>query len=245
MDCRTARLLLHFTGRPAGELDPAESGDLQGHLGDCPECQDLAEAERRLDDRLGRAMREVPVPESLRGAVLTRLGASRDALYRAWLVRAAGVAAVLALVAWLGWHWLDRRPAVTLNEVIASAERIGESQVDQWLREVNGELSAPPDFDPHKLAGYGFADVDGRRVPVLTYVVGVPGGGVAWAHVYLFADRRFDLDELRRQGAGSGLGVTAEVHEYEARPGVVYVMVFTGDDLQRFKRPPEHKPPAV
>src|SRR5262245_10465360 len=103
MDCRNARLLLEFARPLTAELDAGEAEALQGHLADCPECGALAREERRLDEHLGRAVRDVPVPEGLRDRLLARLATERDAWFRRWLLRAVGVAAGIALAVWLVW----------------------------------------------------------------------------------------------------------------------------------------------
>src|SRR5262245_35355435 len=101
MDCKNARLLLEFARPAAAGLEGGEAAALENHLADCPECGPLAARERRLDDRLGRAERAVPVPENLRERLLNKLKVERDAWYRRTLWRLAGglaAAAVLALV---------------------------------------------------------------------------------------------------------------------------------------------------
>jgi hypothetical protein len=239
MDCKTARLLLHFAGPPAAELDADAARALDAHLGDCADCRDLAESDRAFDAHLGRAVRDVPVPDRLRAALLTRLGAERDAFYRRMLVRAAGAAALVVLAVGLGWYWLNRPPEVTLNDVLATAERKSEKEVTAWLKGIDPRLQAPPRFNYEMLATYGFAEVGGRRVPVLTFAHSFHGvdekAPAAWARVYVLSDRRLDLDTLRQQVEASGVtGVHAKVLAEDAPPGVVYVVVLSGADLDSF-----------
>ena len=91
MDCRTARLLLDYHRPQASELASSEAGALEQHLSVCSECDALTRAERQADARLGKAMRDVPIPDRLRDRVLARLHADRRAatLNRlAWSARA-------------------------------------------------------------------------------------------------------------------------------------------------------------
>jgi hypothetical protein len=246
MDCRTARLLLGFAGRVTCELDPAETGALQAHLQDCPECAPLADAERRLDEHLGRVVRDVPVPEGLRAAVLTRLAGERDAFYRRWLVRAAGVAALVLVLAWLGWRWLGRPPALDPGEVAQAAQEQRQfANVQRWLQEIDRRLTAPPDFNYVLLAGYELAEVKGRLVPCLTFVRGEHDRGF-WARVYVVGDRQFNLEGLTTPPGGNSHGeLHVQVLTNDDNPQVRYVVVFTGDEVTPFLKPEQPHGPVV
>ena len=100
MDCKHARLLLTFV-RPgdSAELDAAEADELRRHLDTCAACGALAHDERRADDRIGRAMLDVTLPEGLRSRVLNRVNAEADAWLRRWVFRFASAAAVLVIAA--------------------------------------------------------------------------------------------------------------------------------------------------
>ena len=116
MDCNHARLLLEVAHPVATELEAPERKALAAHLADCPECGTWAEAERRADEKIGAAVRDVTVPEGLKQGIVRRLNAERDAFYRRWLVRAAGVAAALLLTVWVGYAaWFGRKPAPELE----------------------------------------------------------------------------------------------------------------------------------
>src|SRR5262249_5113539 len=112
MDCKTARLLLEFA-RPCQAELPAEDADaLDAHLTSCGDCDALARAERAGDARIGQAMRDVPVPAGLRSAILAKLSADRGGpqIRRAgWTLRIAAAAAVLFLIACLGYVWYGNR----------------------------------------------------------------------------------------------------------------------------------------
>src|SRR5579864_8425046 len=82
MDCKTARLLLDFARPQAVELETRDADELASHLDQCPDCGPAAHAERRLDECLGRSMRQIEVPANLRPNVLTRLHAERADWYR-------------------------------------------------------------------------------------------------------------------------------------------------------------------
>src|SRR3954451_16962170 len=101
MDCKTARLLLLFDRPRAGEMGDDEARALQEHLALCGACAAAARAERRQDAHLGRATRDLPVPEGLRGRLVDRLAADRGARDRRRMLhgaRALAAAAALLLV---------------------------------------------------------------------------------------------------------------------------------------------------
>src|SRR5437867_12201644 len=101
MDCRTARQLLEFARPRSLELEGSEAEALESHLADCPECGPLAQAERQIDDRVGRAMRAVVLPDGLRDRLLNGLRQDRRLARRRWFGRVA-VAATILLAVGLG-----------------------------------------------------------------------------------------------------------------------------------------------
>src|SRR5579872_6794092 len=98
MDCRTARTLIDFDRPNASELEPRDVQDLAEHLNRCPECEAAAGADRSLDVGLGRAMRQVEIPDQLHRHIVSRLDAERGEWYRRRIGYAVSAAAVAALV---------------------------------------------------------------------------------------------------------------------------------------------------
>ncbi len=112
MDCNTARLLLDFARPRPRELEAEEAGALEGHLDRCSECHGLADGQRRLDERLGQAMRQVEVPAGLHEQLLARLESERGEWHRrrfAHTARIAVAAAAVLVLGWAGWHWMLER----------------------------------------------------------------------------------------------------------------------------------------
>src|SRR5262245_43464518 len=105
MDCRTARMLMSFARPCVSREESADVGDLETHLADCPECGGAARNEARLDDHIGQALRDVPVPDGLHSRLLAALEPAVLAWYRRRPMKWAGglgLAAAIALVVWLG-----------------------------------------------------------------------------------------------------------------------------------------------
>src|SRR5262249_38463217 len=128
MDCRSARLLLHFAGpqrRP--ELDAAEAAALEAHLAECPDCA----AERRADEHLGQAMRAAAGPEGLGGRIHQRLAGRPVAWYRRRWARGLVAAAAVLVAVGLGLSWFTGPRAVL--------------DLEQVCQAANEQIGAPPE----------------------------------------------------------------------------------------------------
>jgi hypothetical protein len=255
MDCNNARLLLELARPVPGELDAAESAALHEHLDQCPDCGALANAERRFDQILGCAVRDVPVPDGLRTRLLTQLDRQRDAWYRRFLTRrvlpiGAAAAAVLA-VAFLGWQQFAERPrrVVDAEQLVAEVNaryHARRTDVDEWLRKFTGqEASAPRQFDYDKLDNYCITELENQRVPMLIFVR-ADTAHMAW--VYVLSDHRFDLEKLKLQktqipvasGQPGPVRVSILPPENGSNQNVMYLVLYTGQELDPFfeKKPP-------
>jgi hypothetical protein len=228
MDCKTARLLLDFARPLATELEEGDGEALANHLAECSACAAAQRAERQWDEPIGRAMRDVPVPPELRGRLLQRLAAQRDAWYRRrvfWpLVGAAAAACLLAL----GIHELNRPIEPNLARLQGEINEAGDF-APRWLGA--HENKEPPGFDAVWLTHSGLAHFQGKRVPLLEYR---HGPDQAW--VYVLTDRDFNLKALEAQGAGPSGRYSIRLLADPNDPGIAYVVIFTGPDLSPFQR---------
>jgi hypothetical protein len=245
MDCKTARLLLDYARPTPAELPGGDVAALESHLTACPECEALARAERQADDRLGRAVRDVPVPDGLRDRLLAHLRAERRRWYRRWAVRGAGAlaaaAACLALAAGL-WQYCHRprRQAPDVETIaydvsVQNAQRTSAQRVDEWFdQKYHGNLVvAPQDFDGRHL-NYGslaycdLAPCQGERVPMLLFV-----SGSDQARVYILSGEQFNLDGLPDQSSDSG-GYKTAVRSNPEDGRVKYLFIYTGNSMDPF-----------
>lgn len=122
MDCKAARFLLSFPATGPDALAGPEAAELRDHLDVCGECDALARNEARLDQHLGKAMRDVPVPSGLKQQVLARLDADRAETLRTRLLTyarpVAAAAAVLLLVCGTYWLWdFSTKPHIDASDV--------------------------------------------------------------------------------------------------------------------------------
>jgi hypothetical protein len=237
MDCDTARLLLELARTHASDLGAAEADELQQHLGRCPGCSARDSAGRRLDERLGGAMRQVEVPEGLRDRVLARLEAERGRWYRQRLghgMRALAAVAALLVLAWAWWHWFPPRPpTVDVEEFLQQAEadalQPSRDRVQESLRRIGADAPLPENFNYAFLTAYGVTELPGqpgRKVALLEFTH--PRLHVQ-ALVYVLPDREFNLDGLTPR-AVTGSRYKLQVIFPEAQPCALLVL-HTGEDL--------------
>jgi hypothetical protein len=242
MDCRTARLLLDFARRGPVEIDAAETTELEQHLARCPECDRLGRAERRLDEGLGRAMRQVDVPPGLREQLLARLEVERGDWYRrrfGHALRLAAAAAVVLLALWASWRWFTGGRAaidpVRVWEEI-SFRRPGRAEVEESFRRLDAPVVAP-DLNYAYLTTHGLTELPGypgRVVPQLAF----QRDGQS-ALVFIFDTRRYALPEPFEPPSGSPY----RVERLEpAGDRFAYLVFYTGENFDWLKNP---EPPAA
>jgi hypothetical protein len=234
--------LLDFVRPGTPELEAAEADAVDGHLADCPECGALARHERRVDHVLGKAMRQVEVPDGLRAQLLARLEAERGDWYRHRFghgVRALLAVAAAVLVVWGLWWWYQPgRQAVDLEEfyVRAAVAQPTREDVAGSFRRLG--VDAPlPDFNYAFLSSYGVTELPGhpgKKSPCLEFVD--RQGRRNRACVYIVSDREFDLKDLPPgpQLSLSGSEFTLTVIP---RPGTpyAYLILHTGKDFDWLK----------
>ncbi len=241
MDCRTSRSLLDLARPESAELQPSEADALAAHLNRCPECDALFRQERQVDAHLGRAVRDVPVPQGLRDRLLDRLASER----RKWLGRvvlrgaglASAAAAVLLVGLWGASHWLGPRPQpVDLDQlqtrILDQQLRAdnGPEAVAEWFRDAHHvEMTAPSDVGGGRALNYNLLasshlePFQGQQVPLLVF----DKGGLR-LQVYVLSARQFDIKGLgnSQRWPPPSRGWRMEVIANEGEP-FAYVLVFT------------------
>jgi hypothetical protein len=246
MDCKTARLLLDFNRPRARELPTDEAAELARHLSACPDCDAIGRTERRLDEHLGRAMRDVPVPDGLRQRLVERLRDERSSILRrrlAWTARAAAVAAALLVAALLGWHFFAGQPTkIRIYDAITSDydkynDRSPEA-VESWFRDHhNISMAAPTQFNYGYLADYDMAELQGKSVPQLVFQR-AENTGITRARVFVLSREQFDLSEMPTDPPEvESLGRRLTVWDSPERPETRYLVIYEGDSLQPLQIP--------
>jgi hypothetical protein len=241
MDCNTARILLDFARPGAPELKPSDAEELARHLDACPDCGPAARAERRLDECLGRAMRQVEVPEHVRKHIVARLDAERGDWYRrrvGHFVRAAAAAAAVVLLSWGVYRWTRPGPArIDLDRLCATASEFRLSPTSDKVKEsiealgVNAKV--PEDLRYiYLVAPPSMAEFEKQRVPLLVFVHTTDQNAVRdYALVYLLSRPQFDLQNLPRNFASPGnyLYRAACVRQDDNH---AYLVLHTGEDCK-------------
>jgi hypothetical protein len=232
MDCRTARLLLHFARPHPSELPARDADALEAHLTGCPECEAVAHIERLGHAHLGEAMRKVPIPDGLRERILDRLATERGDRRRIWVgwtVRATAMAALIVIgvligLAWRGTHPPELDLAALLQERILSPDNDGVR--DAFQEQYRLKTSTPAAFNYGYLKVFGLAECQGRRVPYLFFA---HDKNEAW--VYVVSKDQFDLSALPDGEAMDSLGYHAAVLR-DDDPDHAFVVIYKGESLK-------------
>jgi hypothetical protein len=232
MECNHARLLLNFAQPLALELEESEAEALANHLATCPACAALDRGLSQLDQQIGRAMRDVPLPVDLKERLTARLTQERRRFY---LRSGLAVAAALLLALGGGWMLWPRAVVVDLDAVQQQAMNLPteRSKVEQWFADRGVPMRAPGGLDYALLCHCTLADFHGKRVPLLEFRSGHES---AW--VYVLDARQFDLKALESQPGqvGSGTGLIVEWRPEPADERFAYLFICTGAGLEPFKK---------
>ena len=237
MDCKTARLLLEYVRPRSREVDPAEVRALEEHLSACADCEPLARAERQADEVVGKAMRQVEVPDQLRARILARLQERQGEHRRrriAYSLRFVAAAAAVVLVALGLWHWHAARPAFPVEQYLQRSTDWTISppdrpQVEGAFKDQGVEITAP-DYNYSRLSWMFLANVEGRQTPLLLFNKGETSQRPQQALVYIVPDAQFNLSALpARPEGGNEYGYKCAI-EYPEGRRYGYVIYYTGDD---------------
>jgi hypothetical protein len=242
MQCKTARLLIAIVPAYSAELDEAEAAALETHLTECDECAALARSDREADDRLRAAMREVPVPDSLRGQLLQQCSERQQRVFRRRLVSMAAAAALLLGVAFGAWWWVKAHlPIVDVNkevEEVAGLQGAPPETIRNFFAANYGiNVPLPTGLNYAHLDSANMQDHQGKLVPHLLFV-----RGGKHAHVFILTADKFNIKASLQNAVAGSRGITVEVRQSDEDPRVAYEIVFTGDSLDWLR---EAEPPSV
>lgn len=259
MQCETAHQMLELKRPGSGDLVAPEFAELVVHLRQCPSCQDRASRLERIDQKVRRAMTQVPVPAGLQQRLLAELQKNGDMSqtrkrcglltarvrwHRAAMVAAALAAACLALMI---WH--TNRPIRTnIDEMQQIAGSLYDAQSKTWhviegrfehqfeIRQREEQWVKSRSRPPERLrqqyqVGIIPQNVLGNLVGMYCYYYDFAGTPVK-AHVYAISDRQVRLEVPLRMGPPYQAEVGSEnelVTVIWGEEGFVYVMVYRGD----------------
>jgi hypothetical protein len=234
MDCKTARLLLEYARPHSSELDATETRALEAHLTACADCEPLARAERRADEVIGKAMRQVDVPDQLRSRILSRLNERQGEHRRrriALNLRYVAAAAAVLLVALGLWRWHTAPPAFPVEQLVKHSKDWAISPPDRLEVETafksQGVAITVPDYNYNYFTWMVLANVEGRQTPLLQFN---NRAASQQALVYIVSDSQFNLNALpAKPERGDGYGYKCDI-EYSEGRRYGYVIYYTGDD---------------
>jgi hypothetical protein len=248
MDCKTARFLLDYARPNSHELDETETRALEEHLAGCTDCDQLAGAERRADEVIGRAMRAVEVPDQLRARILSRLTEEQGQRRRRWPVyslRGALAAAALLLLAVGVWRWSMIHPPFPAERLLTQANDWviappDRKQVQDLFKAQGVEMTAPADLNYNYVRFLFLANVEGRPTPTLLFNhmdKNSASGLSQHALVYIVSDTQFDTDALPANSqASNGYEYKCFIHRPES-DHFGYIAYYTGDNLNWLRSP--------
>ena len=222
----------------AAELPPAERAAFDAFVAADPALADYARRRAAEDAAIVGAMANVAVPAGAESRALGRLLARRSATLWRQRLTAGGLAAAVLLGVGLGLgvtHTLrpalDGDAAAFVNERAIEAP---EQAVRAFLAGRGLPQELPAELDYARYLEHGTQELQGRDVPVVTFVIGHPDHRLDYVKVYVVTAGQFKFDGLRE--AQSSLCTTTVLTDPRA-PGVRWVLVHTSPTLEPFLKP--------
>jgi hypothetical protein len=236
MDCNHARLIFQTAHPLATELDPRESAELSAHLADCPDCGSWAASERRIDQHLGKAMRDVPIPAGLHLQILRRMGSEQRGRRATWVRRLAVAAALLfAVLGYAGYRvWWGPKPQPDIAEILADCSvgqgPFNQKTVEQWFTQQGLSIYAPPDLNYALLQSLSVEQLQGSRIACMLFRFQKGANRPVLAKVFVLTDKQFDLKTPAQNMVPSFEHRRVEVWDETRVAGVRYVMICSEED---------------
>jgi hypothetical protein len=181
-------------------------------------------------------MRDVPIPANWRERVQLRLDAERRRQRRAVLRRClagAALAATMLLALVAGWQWQRRHPprldvATLTYDFFEETVNPNAEIVEAFFQQTYGAYLAPREFDYRLLRQRYWAELQGRRVPLLVFT-----DNQVQARVYFVSATQFNLDALEDDAQGLGSGCKIAVR-YVPDRRAAHLVLYTGESLEPF-----------
>ena len=240
MDRNLALALLAFD-RPggAGELPPADRVALNEAVAADPALADYARRRAAEDAALVAAMTAVPVPTDAKSRALGRLLARRASRHAA----PAGLGSqsppppCSPSACRLASHTrCGRRSTATPSPPSTSGPlKPPSGPCADFLAGRGLPADLPLELDFSKYLQHATQRLEGRDVPVVTFVTPRPGGGSDTLWLYVVTDRQFRVENLK--AAQASLCTTAVFDDPRA-PHILWVAVTTTGSVEPFLKPP-------
>ncbi len=236
MDCNTARLYLQLGGTDAPELE--------AHLGTCTSCHHLAQQMRRLDEHLGRAMRNVEVPREPKQQLLYRLAAEdgdRQRRWMAYVLRGVSAAAAVLLLLWGVFAlYQPARPVLSGDAIFVDFNllRPDQDSANAKLKQLGSSGRAPSFVNYALLCGEPSLAIlpgtqDDRkpaRVPQFFFALGDKR-----AIIYVVSRRDYRIEEV--ENPDPAYPWQLQIEQDEENPSYDYLIFHTGKDWNWLRAP--------
>jgi hypothetical protein len=239
MDCNEARRLLEFARPGVAELDGPDLAALESHLASCAECSTQSRSEHRRDERISQMLSAVDTPTDGPSRLLARLAAARRVWWRNRILAIATIGVGLTLATTLGYQSFGRPNLDPFAVAQTAYEQAGQwrggeearNVADRWLKNIDGRLAAPAEWNYTTLAFLGRSEFEGvSAVPTMVFV-----RGDATARVYVVRSSAFKNLAAFDQPVEEG-GCTVAIRRYAELPDWAFIVVTTGGPIERFLR---------
>jgi hypothetical protein len=238
MQCRDAHFFLRLRRHANDELGADLNADLDRHLAGCAECALDFRSANSFDSAVATAMKSVAIPAGLRDKLLSQALAYRGTVVRRKVYQLAALAASLFLIVGVAYGVSSAsRPKLDTDLMVLQADeqiQAPDKAIEDWLTAQHLPTELPLPFNTDLLTELAYKRIQGKDVPVIIFG-GPPDRG--FAKVYLFhknGDFKLDPQTLRDAQASNTHAKVIDGHGKAA--GIVYVIVFTGHDIQPFLR---------
>jgi hypothetical protein len=235
MDNQTARLMASLADR--SELAPEDTAELTNFLAANPTLAAEVEADRAFDAQLAQRMKDVPIPEGLKGRLLDHVAIQKGAWYRqkAWGLVGLAAAVMIATGGLLALR-LSTAPELDPAVVIVPFDEHYQDpagEISRFLakRGLNFEPARP--FNMNMADRPVMAELQGREVPMIVFRNQTKN---ATAKVFVVRDTQFNWKNLPQDGSlvPSIYGHQVAIIPHATRRDIAYIVVFSGDSLDLF-----------
>jgi hypothetical protein len=238
MQCRDAQFYLRLRGHANQELGADCTSELNRHLLGCSDCARDSDRALSFDRSVATAMKNIVIPSGLRDKLATQVLAYRGAILRRRIYRATALAASLLLMVGVGYGIFSAsRPRLDTDALVMRADeqiQDPEGAIQKWLSAGHFPAQLPLPFNTDLLISLGSERIQGHDVPVMVF-----GGSLerGFAKIYLLrSDGAFNLDPRTLRDAQASNTHAIVLNSPSPGSGLVYVIVYTGHDLQPFLR---------
>jgi hypothetical protein len=214
-------------------MDAIEQAAARQHLAACPECAALAQSERRVDEAIASAMRDVPVPADLQQKVLKRLSSQR-ARFPWKRATVSAIAAMVLIGVSVSWY-LRPKSVVSINDVayVVHLDTWDKDKIESYFQTQNLTVRVPDKFNYRYLHHLDVVEFKGQRVAKLT-LARLDGDPVV-ATILILPSKHFRIDASLQDS--TVMEIRHARHNVDGVDAEFTFLIFYNGRLERFEDP--------